>query len=134
MSSALFDISNIVESSNLTWECKLETRQAITALGALAQELRLEVFRMLVRVGPAGMAASRIAEHLGIPPSSLSFHLKELAHAGLVTSRQEGRFVIYVANFSAMNALIGFLTESCCGGNPCTPVGKTACNTNPAEA
>ena len=99
----------------------METRQAISALGALAQESRLAVFRLLVRTGPAGMAASKIAEQVGIPPSSLSFHLKELAHAGLVTPRQEGRFVIYAANFDAMNALMDFLTDSCCGGNPCSP-------------
>ena len=111
----------------------METKQAISALGALAQESRLEVFRMLVRVGPIGMAASKIAEQVGIPPSSLSFHLKELTHAGLVTPRQEGRFVIYAANFDAMNALMEFLTESCCGGNPCTPVRKTSCDTKAAE-
>lgn len=103
----------------------METRQAISALGALAQESRLAVFRLLVRTGPAGMAASRIAEQVGIPPSSLSFHLKELAHAGLVTQRQEGRFVIYAANFEAMNALMTFLMDSCCSGMLCTPV--TAC-------
>lgn len=110
----------------------METKQALSALGALAQEVRLEVFRMLVRVGPAGMAASKIAEHLGMLPSSLSFHLKELTYAGLVTSRQEGRFVMYAANFDAMNALIGFLTESCCGGNPCSPISKKTCDTSPA--
>ncbi|OWW21945.1 ArsR/SmtB family transcription factor [Noviherbaspirillum denitrificans] len=99
----------------------METRQAIAALGALAQESRLAVFRLLVRTGPSGMAATRIAEEVGIPPSSLSFHLKELSHAGLLDSRQEGRFVIYVANFAAMTALMAFLTDSCCGGMPCTP-------------
>lgn len=99
----------------------METRQAISALGALAQESRLAVFRLLVQAGPAGLAASRIAEHVGIAPSSLSFHLKELSHAGLVNARQEGRFVIYAANFDAMNALVGFLTDNCCGGNPCSP-------------
>ena len=100
----------------------METRQAIAALGALAQESRLAVFRLLVRTGPSGMAATRIAEEVGIPPSSLSFHLKELSHAGLLNSRQEGRFVIYAANFAAMNALMAFLTDSCCGGTPCTPI------------
>jgi len=99
----------------------METRQAITALGALAQESRLAVFRLLVRAGPQGMAASKIAEHVGIAPSSLSFHLKELSIAGLVSGRQEGRFVIYAANFDAMNDLVGFLTDNCCGGNPCSP-------------
>lgn len=103
----------------------METRQAISALGALAQESRLAVFRLLVRTGPEGLAASRIAEQVGIPPSSLSFHLKELAHAGLVTQRQEGRFVIYAANFEAMNALLAFLMDSCCSGMPCIP--SSAC-------
>lgn len=97
----------------------METKAAISALAALAQESRLAVFRLLVKVGPEGMAASRIAEQLGIPTSSLSFHLKELTHAGLIVPRQDGRFVIYSANFDTMNSLVGFLTESCCGGNPC---------------
>ncbi|HEY0847951.1 MAG TPA: metalloregulator ArsR/SmtB family transcription factor [Noviherbaspirillum sp.] len=110
----------------------METKQAISALGALAQESRLAVFRLLVRTGPEGMAASKIAEQLGIPPSSLSFHLKELTYAGLVTPRQEGRFVIYAANFDAMNALMAFLTDSCCGGNPCSPV--RTCETSTAKA
>jgi DNA-binding transcriptional ArsR family regulator len=109
----------------------LETKQVIKALGALAQESRLGVFRLLVCAGPAGMAASKIAEQLGIPPSSLSFHLKELSHAGLIASRQEGRFVIYAANFDVMNGLIGYLTENCCGGNPCSSI--SACNTNAGE-
>lgn len=100
----------------------MDTKEAISALGALAQGSRLAVFRMLVCAGPTGMAASKIAEQLGVPPSSLSFHLKELTHAGLIQPRQEGRFLIYAANFDAMNALIGFLTENCCDGNPCSPV------------
>lgn len=97
----------------------METKTAISALAALAQESRLAVFRLLVQVGPAGMAASRIAAQVGVPTSSLSFHLKELTHAGLIVPRQDGRFVIYSANFDTMNSLVGFLTESCCGGNPC---------------
>jgi DNA-binding transcriptional ArsR family regulator len=108
----------------------METRQAISALGALAQESRLAVFRLLVRTGPDGLAASRIAEQVGIPPSSLSFHLKELAYAGLVTQRQEGRFVIYSANYGAMNALMTFLTDSCCSGNTCLPANACASDKN----
>jgi ArsR family transcriptional regulator len=110
----------------------METKHMITALAALAQASRLAVFRLLVQVGPAGMAASRIGEQLAISPSSMSFHLKELAHAELVISRHEGRFVIYSANFETMNGLIGFLTENCCGGNACSPVVacKTPLNTN----
>lgn len=97
----------------------METRIAITALAALAQESRLAVFRLLVACGPEGMAASKIADELKIPSSSLSFHLKELSHAGLIQARQDGRFIIYAASFGTMNALIGFLTENCCGGKPC---------------
>lgn len=103
-------------------EATMDTKSAIAALAALAQESRLAIFRLLVQAGPAGMAASRIAEALGIPASSLSFHLKELSHAGLITPRQEGRFIIYAAQFDTMNELLAFLTENCCGGNPCTPV------------
>jgi ArsR family transcriptional regulator len=104
----------------------MDTKTVLAALAALAQESRLSAFRLLVQTGPQGLAASKIAEHLGIAPSSLSFHLKELAHAGLVVARQDGRFVIYSANFDTMNGLLGFLTENCCGGNPCAPAG-TAC-------
>lgn len=100
----------------------METKQAIAALAALAQESRLAIFRLLVRTGPAGMIASKISEELGIAPSSLSFHLKELSHAGLVSGRQAGRFVIYAAHFETMNGLLAFLTDSCCDGNPCSPV------------
>lgn len=97
----------------------MDTKQALAALSSLAQDSRLAVFRLLVQVGPDGMAASKIAERLDIAPSSLSFHLKELSHAGMVDSRQDGRFVIYTADVGAMNGLIGFLTENCCGGLPC---------------
>lgn len=113
----------------------MNTKKALAALAALAQESRLAVFRLLVQAGPAGRAASKIAEELGVPPSSLSFHLKELTHADLVIPRQDGRFVIYAANYDTMNALMGFMTENCCGGNPCTPVQACApeCNTAKAE-
>lgn len=98
----------------------MQTTDAVTALAALAHDSRLATFRLLVQAGPAGLAASKIGEALQIPASSLSFHLKELSHAGLVTSRQDGRFVIYAAQYQAMNALLAFLTENCCGGNPCS--------------
>ena len=106
---------------------KMETKDAVTTLAALAQDSRLAIFRALVQAGPAGLAAGRISELTGIPPSSLSFHLKELSHAGMVDSQPSGRFVIYTANFTTMNALLGFLTENCCGGNPCSPVCTPAC-------
>jgi len=97
----------------------METKNAITALAALAQESRLTVFRLLVQAGPGGLAAGRISEETGIPPSSLSFHLKELTHADMVTPRQEGRSVIYTANFSTAGNLVAFLSENCCGGQTC---------------
>jgi ArsR family transcriptional regulator len=105
----------------------MQTEQAISALGALAQHIRLSVFRLLVQSGPAGLAASRIAEELDVAPSSLSFHLKELTHTGLIVAQQAGRFVIYTANFETMNALLAYLTENCCGGIPCTPAQLTGC-------
>jgi DNA-binding transcriptional ArsR family regulator len=101
----------------------MDTKATITALAALAQESRLAVFRLLVQAGPEGIAATRISEQLAIPASSMSFHLKELTHADLVIVRRAGRSLIYSANFPVMNALIGFLTENCCGGNVCSPVG-----------
>lgn len=102
----------------------MESSAAVDALGALAQGSRLEVFRLLVQAGPEGIAASDIAAELGIPANTLSFHLKTLSHADLVDSRQESRFVYYSANYAQMNALVGFLTENCCGGRSCAPVAK----------
>ncbi|WP_018078779.1 ArsR/SmtB family transcription factor [Thiobacillus denitrificans] len=112
----------------------METKAAVAALAALAQDSRLAIFRALVQAGPAGLAAGRIGELTGIAPSSLSFHLKELSHAGMVDSAQAGRFVIYTANFTTMNALLGFLTENCCGGNPCTPACPPVCVTEKESA
>jgi len=97
----------------------MEIKTIVTALAALAQDSRLAIFRLLVQVGPAGLPAGKIGEILGIPPSSLTFHMKELSHAGLVSSRQESRYVIYSANFQAMNEVLAYLTENCCGGAPC---------------
>jgi len=94
---------------------------AVRSLAALAQDSRLAVFRLLVQAGPEGLAAGEIAERLGIPASTLSFHMKALSHAGLVESRQESRFVYYSANFEAMNALLAYLSDNCCGGRPCGP-------------
>ena len=105
----------------------LKTKSVIAAWSALAQEHRLAVFRLLVQAGPEGLPASQISEKVGIAPSSLSFHLKEMVHANLLTSRQDGRFVIYSANFKTMIGLIDFLTENCCGGNPCVPAATSTC-------
>jgi ArsR family transcriptional regulator, arsenate/arsenite/antimonite-responsive transcriptional repressor len=92
---------------------------AVKALAALAQETRLSIFRILVQMGEAGLSAGQIAKALSIPNATLSFHLKELTNAGLITARQESRFIYYAAHFAAMNELLGFLTENCCAGNPC---------------
>jgi DNA-binding transcriptional ArsR family regulator len=97
----------------------MDSNLVVRALSALAHESRLAIFRLLVVAGPEGMAAGDIAHHVGLSPSSLSFHLKDLSHADLVKPRQEGRFIIYTANFEAMTGLIGFLTENCCGGANC---------------
>ncbi|WP_206957284.1 ArsR/SmtB family transcription factor [Trinickia acidisoli] len=97
----------------------MDSNLVVRALSALAHESRLAIFRSLVVAGPNGMAAGEIAQQLGISPSGLSFHLKDLSHADLVSPRQEGRFVIYTANFTAMTSLIGFLTENCCAGATC---------------
>ncbi len=99
----------------------METTQAVQALAALAQETRLTVFRLLVEAGPEGMAAGAIAAELDLPPATLSFHLAQLANAGLVRARQEGRFIYYAPDFAAMNRLLGFLTENCCARGACAP-------------
>jgi ArsR family transcriptional regulator len=107
----------------------MEKMDAIAALGALAQETRLDVFRLLVTQGPAGLPAGVIAERLDVLPASLIFHLKELQHAGLITQRRLGRQLIYAAEYGAMTELLAYLTENCCGrGESCAP----ACN--PADA
>ena len=100
----------------------MEMMQAVQSLSALAQESRLAIFRLLVAAGPEGMAAGSIGEKLGLPPATLSFHLAGLTRAGLAHSRQEGRFVIYSADFEGMGRLLAYLTEDCCGGKACVPV------------
>jgi len=101
----------------------MDDANAVKIFASLAQETRLGLFRLLVQAGPQGLAAGSIAAELNLPSSTLSFHLKELVHAGVVQSRQAGRFIYYSADFAAMSALIGFLTENCCGGQPqeCCP-------------
>lgn len=100
----------------------MKSSQAVIALAALAQETRLNVYRLLVQQGESGLAAGEIAASLDVSPATLSFHLKELSHAGLVRSRQEGRFVYYSADFVAMTKLLAYLTENCCGdGVSCGP-------------
>ncbi|TWT22660.1 helix-turn-helix transcriptional regulator [Luteimonas marina] len=104
----------------------MKNADAVALLGALSQETRLAVFRLLVQQGPDGLPAGRIADRLDISPATLSFHLKELTNAGLTLSRQDGRFVIYSANYPAMDKLLSFLTENCCAGTPCE-ASATAC-------
>lgn len=94
----------------------MEKSDAVAALAALAQDNRLDVFRLLVRAGREGIAAGKVASVLGIPPNTLSFHFDRLRQAGLVAVRRESRSMIYMAQFDAMNALLGFLTENCCAG------------------
>src|ERR1700754_2835023 len=99
----------------------MEKTDAVTALAALAQDNRLDVFRLLVQAGPERMQAGAVAEALGLAPNTLTFHFDRLRTAGLVTVRRAGRSMIYAARFGTMNALLGFLTENCCGGAPCAP-------------
>ena len=104
----------------------MEQQTVVQSLAALAQPLRLEIFRALVVAGPRGLTPGAMSEGTGVPPTSLSFHLKELAHAGLVSQQRDGRFLIYRANFERMNGLLAYLTENCCQGASCSP--GTACS------
>ena len=99
----------------------MEISNIVDALAALAHETRLKVFRLLVQAGEEGLAAGAISEKLALAPATLSFHLAHLARTGLAQGRQEGRFVIYSADFANMTRLVGYLTENCCGGRPCGP-------------
>jgi DNA-binding transcriptional ArsR family regulator len=104
----------------------MEMKSALLALSALAHEARLAIYRLLVEAGPQGMTVGRIAEKLDLPGATLSFHLSQLHHAGLVVAHRTGRRLIQTANFNRMNALVSYLTENCCGGDPtaCAPVAK----------
>lgn len=138
------EISKFNEAFHDPWACRclaientvqslpkatLNDSDAVKALAALAQGHRLAVFRLLVVAGPDGLSVGHIAEALGLANATLSFHLKELANAGLIASRQEGRFVFYSASIDRMNALIAFLTENCCQGVPglCEPSSPRKC-------
>lgn len=117
----------------------MEIKEAVTTLGALAQETRLSIFRLLVERGPDGLPAGRVGEALEVAAATLSFHLKELSRAGLLTSRQEKQFIFYAVDFERMASLMAFLTRNCCQGMPekcltvmeaalggcCAPVGRT---------
>lgn len=110
-----------------TPESTAEESRTVKALAALAQPQRLRAFRALVVAGPAGLTPGAIAEQLGVAPSALSFHLKELAHAGLVSSEPRGRHLIYRASFEQMNALLGYLTQHCCAGQACDIADAVPC-------
>ncbi|OIO76812.1 MAG: transcriptional regulator [Gallionellaceae bacterium CG1_02_56_997] len=97
----------------------MKPAQVVKALAALAQPTRLAIYRLLVKAGPEGMAAGRISVKLKMSPAAMSFHFKTLSHAGLLESRQDGRFVYYAVNFKVMNGMVDYLTENCCGGEAC---------------
>jgi ArsR family transcriptional regulator len=105
----------------------MDSSTTIRALAALAQDTRLALFRLLVEQGPTGVTPGRIADVLGVPPATLSFHLKELANAGLIRARQESRFIYYSADFEAMNGLVSYLTENCCRAGTCEPACAPDC-------
>jgi ArsR family transcriptional regulator len=105
----------------------MEKAQAVAALAALAQDSRLDVFRLLIEAGPDGLSAGTVAERLKLAPNTLTFHFDRLRHAGLVTCRRAGRSIIYAARFDSMRALLAYLTENCCQGTEsCAPVARAA--------
>ncbi len=114
----------------------METPDVLRALAALAHDSRLRIFRLLVTHAPDGLVAGVVAERLGIPPATLSFHLKELSHAGLVAGQQQGRHVRYRAETGVLRSLVGFLTDDCCGGDParCAPAFDNDSQRAPAAA
>ena len=103
----------------------MQTKQAVAALGSLAHDTRLGIFRLLVQRGPSGLSAGVIADRLGVPPATLSFHLTHLMHAGLIEQRRESRSLFYSASFAAMNALVDYLTENCCVEQAACSPGRT---------
>ncbi len=110
----------------------MNNQSAVTLLSSIANEARLAIFRRLVQAGKNGLAAGAISEQLSIPNSTLSFHLKELSHAGLIRAKQESRFIYYSANYDAMNDLLAYLTENCCAGEQaCCP--DTSCDIQPKQ-
>ena len=108
----------------------MEPEAIIRSLGALAQEHRLAAYRLLVQAGPDGLAAGALAEALGVPPSSMSFHLAQLSNAGLIVQRRQSRSIIYSADYPVMTGLLGYLTENCCAGTACAPAASCATANN----
>src|ERR1700693_248016 len=111
----------------------METSDAVAALAALAQDNRLDIFRLLVQAGPDGLAAGRVAEALKLAPNTLTFHFDRLRVAGLVTVRRDGRSMIYAARYAAMHGLIAYLTENCCRGGPTSCAGAQASTSKPSR-
>jgi len=113
----------------------MEKQAVLAALAALAQESRLDIYRLLVQTGPEGLPAGHIGEQLGLPSATLAFHLKELKNAGLVTFTRNGRSLIYAAEYPTMNALLFYLTENCCGrpSNQCLPICQPEADAKPAR-
>ena len=105
----------------------METKIAVTLLNALAQDTRLSIFRLLVERGPAGLPVGQIAERINVAGATLSFHLKELTRANLISARQESRFIYYSANYVEMNNLLQFLTDNCCDGQVCDATQNAGC-------
>ena len=105
----------------------MQEAEVVRALAALAQEVRLRVFRALVVAGTDGLTPGLLCEQLAVAPNTLSFHLKELVHSGLVSQERQGRYLIYRASFDTMNALLGYLTENCCQGSTCLPENAKSC-------
>jgi DNA-binding transcriptional ArsR family regulator len=112
----------------------METKRIIAALEALAQESRLGVFRALVQTGPQGLTPSQLSQRFDLPAPTLSFHLAQLRHAGLITVKREGRSLIYAADYAAMRGVVDFLTENCCAGEACAPKPKEKTHETPARA
>jgi len=113
----------------------MKSGEAVRALSALAQEHRLAAYRLLVQAGEQGIPAGALAKSLGVPPSSMSFHLAQLANADLIAQRRESRSIIYMADYAAMNALMGYLTENCCAGEGCDAAlfAPAICTTEPEK-
>lgn len=111
---------------DISTHMEMKSSTAVEALAALAQEHRLALFRLLVQAGDDGMPAGAIAEELGVPNSSLSFHLAHLTRSGLIRQRRQGRSLIYTADYAVMNALVGYLMENCCSGTSCAPAAQCA--------
>ena len=126
--------NNHCNNQRLLYSVAMDATSVIAALNALAHEHRLAVFRLLVQAGPGGLSAGTISGEIGTSPATMSFHLKDLVRALLIDQRHEGRKIFYSARFETMNGLLRYLTDNCCGGNPCSPVYVPGCVTSTAPS